>query len=156
VARTVSEHLLARSEKGAERFFSLSSQLRKERKAYIENLEKYCSGNLEITPWLLWWLTCITYALKSTESVLSRILYKAEFRKVYSATPLNERQRKMIDLLLGEFQGRLTSTKWAEITGSSPDSALRDIQDLISKKILKREDGGGRSTCYDLNFRGME
>lgn len=153
LARQITNHLLAESEKSRNRFYCVSLQLRKERKAYFE-LSNAAFNNHErdITNWVKWFLTCLIQALKSTESIQSRTLFKSEFWKRYSKINLNERQTMMIDLLINEFSGKLTSTKWAEITGCSSDSALRDIQDLMEKNVLRKEYGGGRSTCYELKI----
>jgi Fic family protein len=128
----------------------MSAQIRLERKQYYEMLEKTQKGNLDITDWIVWFLNCLIKALKSTDSVLTRVLFKAEFWQKHLDTPINERQRKLLNKLMDGFDGKLTSSKWAKIAKCSKDSAVRDINDLIDKGILQKEAAGGRSTNYEL------
>jgi Fic family protein len=142
--------VLSRSDKSFRRFYSMSAQIRIERKQYYEILEKTQKGNSDITDWILWFLQCLINSIESTEDILSKTLYKAEFLKLNSTTILNERQQKIINRLLDGFEGKLTSSKWAKTNKCSQDTALRDIQDLIAKNILQKEPSGGRSTNYEL------
>ncbi len=150
IARAITDMLLARSDKSVQRFYSMSAQIRVERKEYYNILEKTQKGHLDITEWILWFLNCLINAINATEDILSKVLYKAEFWKLHSTTILNKRQQKMINKLLDGFTGKLTSSKWAKINKCSQDTALRDIQDLIKKNILQKEASGGRSTSYEL------
>jgi len=150
ITRAITDMLLARSDKSVQRFYSMSAQIKIERKEYYNILEKIQKGNLDITEWILWFFNCLTNAINATESILSKVLYKAEFWKIHSTTILNERQQKMINKLLDGFNGKLTSSKWGKINKCSQDTALRDIQDLIKKNILQKEASGGRSTNYEL------
>jgi Fic family protein len=150
IARAFTDMLLARSDKSTQRFYSMSAQIRIERKAYYEVLEKTQKGSLDITIWIIWFLDCLMEALKSTESILSRVLKKAVFWQKHNSALLNERQRLILNKLFDGFEGKLTSSKWAKIAKCSNDTALRDIQDLISKKILKKEEAGGRGSNYKL------
>lgn len=150
ITRAITEMLLARSDKSVKRFYSMSSQIRLERKVYYEQLEKTQKGDSNITNWILWFLDCLTNSFESTADTLSRILEKADFWKAHSTTLLNERQQKMINRLLDGFTGKLTTSKWGKICKCSQDTALRDIQDLIKKNILQKEASGGRSTNYEL------
>lgn len=150
ITRAITDMLLARSDKSVQRFYSMSAQIRVERKEYYNILEKTQKGNLDITEWILWFLNCLTNAINSTEGILSKVLYKAEFWKLHSTTILNKRQQSMINKLLDGFNGKLTSSKWGKINKCSQDTALRDIQDLIKKDILQKEASGGRSTNYEL------
>lgn len=150
ITRAITEMLLARSDNSVKRFYSLSSQIRNERKQYYEMLEKTQKGNSEITEWIIWFLKCLDNAFASTTESLSRILQKAEFWKTHSKTIFNERQQKILNKLLDGFTGKLTTSKWAKICKCSQDTALRDIQNLIEKGILQKEASGGRSTNYEL------
>jgi len=150
ITRAITDMLLARSDKSVQRFYSMSAQIRVERKEYYTILEKTQKGNLDITEWILWFLNCLTNAINASEEILSKVLYKAEFWKLHSTTILNERQQKIINKLLDGFDGKLTSSKWAKINKCSQDTALRDIQDLIKKNILRKAASGGRSTNYEL------
>lgn len=150
ITRALTDLLLARSDKSTQQFYSISAQIRIERKQYYEILEKTQKANLDITEWIQWFLNCLINVLKSTDAVLNRILYKSDFWNRHAKTDLNERQIKLLNKLLDGFEGKLTSSKWAKIAKSSKDTAIRDINDLINKDILKKEDAGGRSTNYEL------
>ena len=150
IARALTDMLLAQSDKSTQRFYSMSAQIRVERKQYYEILEKTQKGNLDITEWIKWFLNCLINSLKSTDIVLNRVLFKAEFWRKHSKTIFNERQKKLLNKILDGFEGKLTSSKWAKIAKCSKDTAIRDINDLISKNILKKEEAGGRSTSYEL------
>ena len=150
IARALTDLLLSRSENGAKRYYSMSSQIRKERAAYYEILERTQKGDLDITRWLSWFLGCLDRAISGAESIVGDVLAKAEFWKRHERTPFNDRQRQMLVRLLDGFEGKLTSSKWAQLCKCSQDTASRDIDDLIAKGILKKNAGGGRSTSYSL------
>ncbi|MFM9027278.1 MAG: Fic family protein [Bacteroidota bacterium] len=150
LARTITDMLLARADGIPQRFYSMSAQIRVERKAYYDILEKTQRGTTDITAWLTWFLDCLDRALVSSEKGLSRILYKAKYWNKLKDHRLNERQHKMVNRLLDDFEGKLTTSKWAKICKCSQDTAGRDIQNLISKGVLEKEAAGGRSTSYVL------
>ncbi|MDP3434641.1 MAG: Fic family protein [Bacteroidota bacterium] len=150
IARAISDLLLARSDDTSQRFYTLSSQIMPERKVYYEILQKTQFSSGDITEWLDWYLNCLYRSLLSTEDTLQKVLHKADFRDKHNETALNARQRLMLNKLLDCFDGKLNSSKWAKIAKCSTDTALRDIQDLINKGILRKEDAGGRSTNYEL------
>lgn len=150
IARAIGDMALARSEGSGQRFYSLSSQIRQDRKGYYEILERTQKGDLDITPWLLWFLACLDRALDESAGILEDVLRKAAFWQALAGEPLSERQRKVLNRLLDGFDGKLTSSKWARLTKTSPDTALRDITDLVARGILTRDPGGGRSTSYSL------
>ncbi len=150
ITRALTDMLLAQSDKSTQRFYSMSAQIRIERKQYYEILEKVQKGELDITEWIEWFLNCLINALKSTDSLLTKVLFKGDFWNKHSKTIINERQKKLINKLLDGFEGKLTSSKFAKISKSSKDTAIRDINDLIDKGILQKEAAGGRSTNYEL------
>ncbi len=150
IARAISDLLLTRAEKSPERFYSMSSQIFVERKQYYEVLQKVQYSSGDITDWLDWFLQCLKNALLETESTLQKILRKAEFWKIHEATLFNERQRLVLNKLVDGFDEKLKSSKWAKIAKCSPDTALRDIKDLIEKGIVQQQQSGGRSTNYEL------
>lgn len=150
ITRALTDLLLARSDNSTQRFYSMSAQIRLERKQYYEILEKTQKGNLDLTDWMIWFLSCLINALKSTDTVLNRVLFKADFWNRHTKTVMNERQKKLLNKILDGFEGKLTSSKWAKIAKCSKDTAIRDINDLISKNILQKEEAGGRSTNYEL------
>jgi Fic family protein len=150
IGRAITDMLLARAEGSGERFYSMSSQILIERKQYYEVLQKVQHSTGDITDWLTWFLTCLKNAMLATENATQKILNKAEFWKLHEHTPINERQRLILNKLLGDFEGKLQTSKWAKITKTSTDTALRDIKDLIEKGILQATNEGGRSINYEL------
>lgn len=150
ITRALTDMILAQSDKSNQRFYSMSAQIRIERKQYYDLLEKTQKGNLDITNWIAWFLTCLINALKSTDIVLTKVLFKADFWQQHIDTVINDRQKIILNKLMDGFDGKLTSSKWAKIAICSKDSAVRDINDLIKKGILRREAAGGRSTNYEL------
>ncbi len=150
IARAIADMSLARSEESTQRFYSMSAQIRLERNAYYDALESAQKGDLDITPWIEWFLGCLDRAFGGAEKTLAIVFKKADFWKKHSAAPLNDRQRDIIDRLLDGFEGKLTSSKWATMEKCSPDTALRDIADLVERGILTKGAGGGRSTSYSL------
>ncbi|HEY0744624.1 MAG TPA: Fic family protein [Chryseosolibacter sp.] len=150
IARAIADMQLARADQSKYRFYSMSAQIQKERNVYYTMLEKTQRGNLDITEWLLWYLDCLDRALALSSETLSGVIQKAKFWETNQAIALNERQRTMLNKLMDHFEGKLTTSKWAKMAKCSPDTALRDIQDLIDKKVLAKEAGGGRSTSYRL------
>jgi len=151
ITRALTDMLLAQSDRSNLRFYSMSAQIRIERKEYYEILEKTQKGDLDITQWIQWFLNCLINALKSTDSLLIKVLFKANFWTKHSEVLINERQKKMLNKLLDGFDGKLTSSKWAKIAKCSKDTAIRDINDLIDRNILQKAAAvGGRSTNYEL------
>src|SRR5262249_25686789 len=150
IARAIADMSLARSEESPQRFYSMSAQIRAERNDYYDILEKTQKDGLDITAWIAWFLSCMDRAFDGAEKILGDVFRKAGFWKKHAATPLNERQRDMINRLLNGFEGKLTSSKYAKIEKTSPDTALRDINDLVERGILRKDEGGGRSTSYSL------
>jgi len=150
IARAISDMLLARSENSSERFYSLSNQIQQEKNIYYETLKTVQHSENDITQWLVWFLNCLKHALLESEESMQNILRKSEFWEKHKDTPINERQRLMLNKLFDDFFGKLTSSKWAKITKNSTDTALRDIKDLIEKGILQEEKEGGRSANYTL------
>jgi Fic family protein len=150
IARAITDMILARAESSGERFYSMSSQILIERKRYYEVLQKVQHSTGDITEWLNWFLNCLKSAMLATESTTQKVIRKAEFWKMHEGTAINERQRLMINKLFEDFEGKLQTSKWAKITKTSTDTALRDIKDLIAKGILHQTNEGGRSANYEL------
>jgi Fic family protein len=150
ITRAIADMLLARAEKSTERFYSMSSQILAERKQYYEVLQKVQHSDGDITDWLVWFLNCLQKSLLQTTVTVQKILLKASFWNAHETTGLNQRQHLMLNKLLEGFEGKLKTSKWAKIAKCSPDTALRDIRDLIHKGILQQEKEGGRSTNYEL------
>jgi Fic family protein len=148
IARAITDMQLSRADNSSQRFYSMSAQIQAQRKGYYTILEITQKGTLDISGWLSWFLACLMEALKATEITLETVLTKARFWEKHAKTVLNDRQILMLNKLFGQFEGALTSSKWAKMTKCSSDTALRDIQDLINKGILTKEDSGGRSTNY--------
>jgi Fic family protein len=161
IARAITDMQLARADGSPQRFYSMSAQIRKERKDYYDVLEKTQKMStsparlteINITAWLEWFLGCLDRALDATEHTLAGVFHRARFWELHPAGSLNNRQSTMIHKLFEHFEGKLTSSKWAKITKCSQDTAHRDILDLVAKGILTKDSAGGRSTSYSLTVK---
>lgn len=156
MARALTDLLLARAEGSGERFYSMSGQILAERKRYYEVLQKVQNSSGDITEWLDWFFHCLKNAMLATENLTQKILRKAAFWKQHEHTPINERQRLILNKLFDNFEGKLQTSKWAKITKTSTDTALRDIKDLVEKGILRQTSEGGRSANYELSDFTLE
>ncbi|MBV5305338.1 MAG: Fic family protein [Desulfobulbaceae bacterium] len=157
MARAIGDMALARGEQSAQRFYSLSAQIQHERKDYYERLERTQKGSLDVTDWLEWFLGCLLRAIMGAEGIGAAVLTKARFWQRFAGAPFNDRQIKLLNRLLDGFEGKLTSSKWATIAKCSPDTALRDIGDLVARGVMIKSNAGGRSTSYELeNVEGRK
>lgn len=150
IARAIADLALARSEGSPQRFYSMSSQIRLERAAYYDNLERTQKGDVDISDCLVWFLGCLQRAITGAQGLLGAVLDKARFWERAAAHALNDRQIKVLNRLLDGFEGKLTSSKWAILAKCSQDTANRDIAALIDMGLLRRGEGGGRSTHYEI------
>jgi Fic family protein len=150
IARAIADMALARADGTKERFYSMSAQIEVERKDYYRQLEAAQRGDLDITSWLTWFLGCLGRAIEGAEQVLASVLYKAKLWQRINRRPVNDRQRLVINRMLDGFQGFLTTSKYAKLAKCSPDTALRDIRELLERRVLVQNPGGGRSTSYRL------
>lgn len=156
IARAIADMMLARSEKSSQRFYSMSAQIREERAAYYNILEKTQKGTMDITRWLEWFLNCLNRAIGGAEILLDAILSKARFWENIRDISLNRRQILILNRLLDGFFGKLTTSKYAKLAKCSQDTALRDILALIDERILVRNPSGGRSASYALRDKHAE
>jgi Fic family protein len=150
IARAIADMALARSENSPQRFYSMSSQIRQERNAYYDILERTQKGTMDVTPWMEWFLGCLGRAIDGAQEILSAVLNKARFWERVKDVPLNDRQRLIVNRLLDGFEGKLTSSKYATLAKCSQDTAHRDILALVEHGVLVRNPEGGRSTSYSL------
>jgi Fic family protein len=150
IARALGDLLLARADGSPQRFYSLSAQIQRERKAYYAILERSQKATMDATEWLIWFLQALLRALEQAQLTLDAVLYKTRFWQRYSSAAMNMRQVKVLNRLLDGFEGKLSSSKWAAIAKCSSDTALRDIQDLLAQGVMVKADAGGRSTSYML------
>jgi len=151
IARAIGDLLLARADGMPRRFYSLSAQIQRERKAYYDILERTQKGTLDVTDWLAWFLATLHRSVDQAQHTLDTVLAKARFWRHFAGTPMNERQVKLLNKLLDGFDGKLTSSKWAALAKCSPDTALRDINELLTHGLLRKSESGGRSTSYEVN-----
>ncbi|HEY4542268.1 MAG TPA: Fic family protein [Noviherbaspirillum sp.] len=151
IARAIGDLLLARADGSPQRFYSLSAQIQRERTAYYNILERTQKGSVDVTEWLAWFLATLHRAIDQAQHTLDAVLTKARFWQRLAGMPMNERQAKLVTRLLDGFEGKLTSSKWAVIAKCSPDTALRDINELVAQGVLRKSASGGRSTSYELN-----
>lgn len=150
IARAVGDLFLTRSDGSSQRFYSLSAQIQRDHKAYYDILEHIQKGPLDVTAWLHWFLQTLGHAIDSAQATLDTVLFRVRFWQHWAGTVFNERQVKLLNRLLDGFDGKLTSSRWASMAHCSPDTALRDINQLVALGILQKMPGGGRSTGYEL------
>jgi Fic family protein len=150
IARAIADCALARADNSPDRFYSLSASIERERSAYYDILERCQRGGLDITAWLVWFLGCLGRAIDGAEETLAAVLWKAGIWQEANQHPLNERQRLVLTRLLDGFIGKLTSGKYAKLAKCSPDTAWRDLRELMDFGLLMRGEEGGRSTSYQL------
>lgn len=150
VARAIADQALAQAEGSSRRFYSMSSQIRKDNKAYYDTLEATQKGGLDITAWLLWFLGCFSRAVDGAEEICTKVLRKAKFWQAHASETFSDRQKKMLNKYLDGFEGNLTAKKWAILTKSSVPTAQRDIKDLVERGVLRQNPGGSKNTSYDV------
>jgi len=150
IARAIADMMLARSENSPQRFYSMSAQIQRDRNSYYDVLEACQRSDPDVTAWIKWYLSCLGRAISSANEILELVLKKATFWKRHEGEFFNDRQRIILNRLFDGFEGKLTSSKWAKLTKSSQDTALRDLSDLVKRRILVRDQAGGRSTSYRL------
>jgi Fic family protein len=150
IARAIGDLCLSRADGSPQRFYSLSAQIQRERKDYYDMLERTQKGTLDATAWLAWFLDTLHRAVQQAQTTLDAVLSKARIWQRWTGVPMNERQIKLLNRLLDGFESKLTSGKWAAIAKCSPDTALRDINELIARGVLRKSPAGGRSTSYEI------
>lgn len=151
IARAIADMQLSRADGSGQRFYSMSTQIESERSEYYRQLERQQKGSTDITGWLSWFLGCLERAIDGADVLSLNVFRKARvWRRINLSGTINERQRRVINMLLDGFEGSLTSSKYAKLTKCSPDTALRDIQDLVAREVLAQNPGSGRSTSYRL------
>jgi Fic family protein len=151
IGRAISEMELSRSDQSEDRFYSMSAQIYQERNDYYNALESSQKSGLDITEWIEWFLGCLDRSIDASAKSLELVLEKSKTWESINRFTVNERQKKVINKLLNDFEGNLTSSKYLRMTKCSKETSIRDIQDLLEKKILYKNDAGGRSTSYRLS-----
>lgn len=150
LARTITDMLLARADGTEQRYYSMSAAIQKNKNNYYDTLEYTGKHGLDITPWLIWFLQTLQEAIEAALAKTDKIVQKMLFWQKHRDMVLNERQIKIINRLWDGFEGKLSTGKWAKMNNTSQATALRDIQDLVEKGILRKTDEAGRSTNYEL------
>jgi len=156
IARAITDMVLSRSESSRRRFYSMSAQIRRERRAYYATLESTQKGSVDVTRWQTWFLSCLLRAIEGAHGTLRSVLEKARFWERFATEPLNERQIAILNKLLDGIDGKLTTSKWAKMAECSQDTAYRDILDLVRRGALQKDAGGGRSTSYSLAWHSPD
>ena len=155
IARAITDMQLSKADGVNQRFYSMSTEIQQQRKAYYQILEKTQKGGQDITDWIFWFLSCLKQAILNSSAAIAQVILKHKFWQKHKLTVINDRQHKMLTKLLTAFKGKLSSSKWAKMTKVSQDTAQRDIKDLIEKGVLIKADSSGRSTHYWLNLEGL-
>lgn len=149
ISRTIADMFLSRLDDTG-RYYSMSAQINREKNKYYSVLEDTQKGSLDVTEWLLWFFSCLEEAISRTLKITGRTVEKGRYWETHRLTGINERQRKIINRLWDGFDGKLTTSKWAKMCHCSQDTALRDINDLIAKNMLKDSGEKGRAANYIL------
>ena len=148
IARVLADLALAKAERSGHRFYSMSSQIMRERHGYYAVLERTQRGGADVTPWLAWFAGCYTRAIEHAERAGADVLAKAEFWRKFADEALSARQKLVLNRFLDGFEGNLTAKKWAAIGKCSVDTAQRDINALVERRLLVKAPGGGKNTAY--------
>lgn len=152
LARILSDMLLARADKSEFRFYNISSQINKDKNHYYDILEKAQHSDGDITEWIYWYASMLSVALDEAENIVSTILNKSLFWQKVSSVPLNQRQTDMLNLFLDGYEAKITSKTWASLAKCSKDTAIRDIQDLVDKEILREDIPGAKRPSYSIIY----
>ncbi len=152
LARILSDMLLARADKSEFRFYNISSQINKDKNHYYDILEKAQHGDGDITEWIYWYASMLSVALDEAENIVSTILNKSFFWQKASSVPLSQRQTDMLNLFLDGYEAKITSKTWASLAKCSKDTAIRDIQDLVDKDILREDIPGAKRPSYSIIY----
>lgn len=150
IARAIADKALAQSEDSGQRFYSMSSQIRKEGTVYYESLERTQKSTLDVTDWLVWFLECFSRAIEGASEVSANVLRKADFWQRYARESFSDRQKQVLNRYLDGFEGTLTARKWAVMAKCSVPTAQRDINELRQRGVLRRQPGGSKNTSYEL------
>lgn len=152
LARILSDMLLARADKSEFRFYNISSQINKDKNHYYDILEKAQHGDGDITEWICWYANTLSAALDEAENIVSTILNKSFFWQKTSSIPLSQRQTDILNLFLDGYEAKITSKTWATLAKCSKDTAIRDIQDLVEKDILREDIPGAKRPSYSIIY----
>ena len=153
IARAIADMQLSKADGINQRFYSMSAEIKNQIKSYYAILEHTQKADLDITDWIVWFLEVLKQAILSSNTIIDKVVQKHQFWVRNAGLISNERQRAMLNKLMDNFEGNLTTSKWAKMTNTSQDTALRDITDLLNKGVLVKANSGGRSTNYLLNFK---
>ena len=156
LARILSDMLLARADKNEFRFYNISSQINKDKNHYYDILEKTQRGNGDITEWISWYADTLSAALDEAETAVSTILNNSFFWQKASSVPLSQRQTDILNLFLDGYEAKITSKTWASLAKCSKDTAIRDIQDLVAKDILREDIPGAKRPSYSIIYNSED
>ena len=150
IGRAIIDMMLCQADELEYRYYSFSNTVLNQKKEYYSLLNKMSKGDLNITEWINWFLQAVSSSIENSEEILTKVGFKRRFWEKYAREKFNDRQRKVIEKLLGGFEGNITSSKWTRMTKCTRMTATRDINDLQEKGVLEKNDSGGRSTSYKL------
>lgn len=150
IGRAIGDMALSQAERSQMRFFSISRQINKDKKQYYDILEKTQKGDCDVTEWVMWYLDCLQRSVEQSDETLSKVLNKAVFWQTHAETAISERQREVLNLYLDGYPGKLTAKNWARRVKVSPDTAARDIKDLVEKGVLVPMQGRVRDVYYGI------
>lgn len=151
IGRAIADMALSQAEDSSMRFFSISQQISKDKKQYYDILERTQKGSCDITDWILWYLDCLLRSIEHSDELLSRVINKAIFWQHHAGIIFSERQKEVLNLYLDGYPGKLTTKNWAKRAKVSPDTAARDIKDLVDKNVLVPQQGRVRDVFYGIS-----
>ena len=152
IGRALSDMIFAQIEDTGRRFFSISKQINKDKKHYYEVLERTQRGNGDVTDWIAWYLQCIRAAVEDSDALLSMVLRKAIFWRNHAELVVSTRQRDILNIYLDGYDAKITVKNWSKLAAVSKDTALRDINDLVEKKVLEPARGKVRNISYSILY----
>lgn len=152
LARILGDMFLARSDKSRFRFYNISCEINKDKNHYYNILERVQRGDGDITEWIVWYLHTLLAAIKGANATVSTVLNKSFFWMRAAHIPLTERQTNTLNLFLDGYEAKITSKTWAALNKCSKDTAIRDIQDLLQKNILREDLPGAKRPSYFINY----
>ena len=152
ISRAIADMALSQADDSTLRFFSISRQIKKDKRKYNDILERCQKGDCDITLWIDWYLDCMLRAIESAGEMLSSILDKSIFWQTHSQVLVSDRQKTVLNIYLDGYCGKLNVKNWAKQAKVSDDTAGRDVKDLTEKGILVPQPGRVRNVSYGISI----
>jgi Fic family protein len=142
ITRALTDRALAQTDAFTIRLFALSASILKNRAEYYRVLEQTQRGELDVTPWVIWFLQTLTLSLHGAITLIDSTLFKKRFWQRFSQTHLQPEQRKVLTRLLdgGEkgFDQGINAAQYQKVANVSKATATRHLSDLLDKDCLQK------------------